>query len=48
MSEDLFGKLVNAHQRRLVVLPEGNHFLLWEKNRLALISQVQAFLDEGR
>jgi len=42
----VFGKLVNAPERRLVQIGEATHFMLLEKNRLQLYREVQMFLDE--
>jgi pimeloyl-ACP methyl ester carboxylesterase len=47
MAEALFPLLVNSPGRRLVLLPEGTHSLMLEKNRLMLFRTVQAFLDAG-
>jgi pimeloyl-ACP methyl ester carboxylesterase len=46
MAQGLFGKLVNARDRRLVLLSESTHFLIIEKHRMRLIQEVQNFLDE--
>jgi pimeloyl-ACP methyl ester carboxylesterase len=45
-AQAVFGKLVNAPQRRLVQIGEATHFVLLEKNRLQLYREVQTFLDE--
>ena len=34
--------------KRLVVIGEGTHSIVAEKNRLQLFREVQLFLDEGR
>jgi pimeloyl-ACP methyl ester carboxylesterase len=47
MAQTLFPLLVNAPGKRYVLLAEGTHTLLMEKNRLELFKAVQAFLDEG-
>ena len=47
MALELFEKLTNAAQRRVVILSEGNHFFALEKNRMHLVHEVQGFLDEG-
>jgi esterase/lipase len=47
MAETLFPLLVNAPDKRLVILAEGTHSIVMEKNRLKLFETVQAFLDEG-
>lgn len=46
MAQELFQRLVNAPTKRQVVLAEGTHFIVLEKNRMQLIRQVQSFLDE--
>ena len=45
-AQAVFGKLVNAPERRLVQIGEATHFVLLEKNRQQLYREVQAFLDE--
>ncbi len=47
MSQELFGKIVNAPVKRHVVLGEGTHAVMLEKNRMQLVSEVQAFLEEA-
>lgn len=47
MAEALFPLLVNAPDKRLVILAEGTHSIVMEKNRLKLFQTVQAFLDDG-
>jgi pimeloyl-ACP methyl ester carboxylesterase len=42
----LFKRLVNAKERRVMVLSEGSHSMGVEKNRLHLIREVQGFLEE--
>jgi pimeloyl-ACP methyl ester carboxylesterase len=42
----LFKRLVNAKERRVMVLSEGSHSMGVEKNRLHLIREVQNFLEE--
>ena len=46
MAQEVFSKLVNAPYKRHVVIGEGTHAVLVEKNRMHLINQVQNFLDE--
>jgi len=46
MAQTLYGKLVNARERRLVLLSEGTHFMPIEKHRMRLIREVQNFLDD--
>jgi pimeloyl-ACP methyl ester carboxylesterase len=47
MAQTLFPLLVNATGKRLVMLAEGTHTIVMEKNRLKLFEAVQAFLDEA-
>ena len=47
MAQALFPLLVNAPGKRLVMLAEGTHTIMMEKNRLELFKAVQAFLDEA-
>jgi pimeloyl-ACP methyl ester carboxylesterase len=46
MAETLYTKLVNARERRLVLMSEGTHFMLIEKHRLRLVHEVLNFLQE--
>ena len=46
MAQTLFPLLVNAPGKRYVMLAEGTHTIIMEKNRLELFKAVQAFLDE--
>ena len=46
MARTLFPKLVNAEPKRLVVIGEGTHGVMMEKNRMQLFREVQLFLDE--
>jgi pimeloyl-ACP methyl ester carboxylesterase len=47
MAQTLFPLLVNSPGKRLVLLAEGAHGILMERNRLKLFEAVQAFLDEA-
>jgi alpha-beta hydrolase superfamily lysophospholipase len=47
MAQTLFPLLVNAPDKRYVMLAEGTHTIVMEKNRLQLFATVQAFLDEA-
>ncbi len=47
MAQALFPLLTNSPGKRLVMLAEGTHHMMLEKNRLELFKVVQAFLDEG-
>ena len=46
MALGLHGVLVNARERRLVLMSEATHFMVIEKHRMRLIREVQNFLDE--
>jgi len=46
MAQTLFPLLVNSPGKRYVMLAEGTHTVIMEKNRLELFKAVQAFLDE--
>jgi pimeloyl-ACP methyl ester carboxylesterase len=46
MAQTLFPLLVNSPGKRLVILAEGTHTIIMEKNRLKLFEAVQSFLDE--
>ena len=48
MAQTLFPLLVNAPSKRMVVIGEGTHVVLTEKNRMQLFREVQLFFDEGR
>lgn len=43
----LFPLLANSPGKRLVVLPEGTHSIFLERNREALFTTVQSFLEGG-
>jgi pimeloyl-ACP methyl ester carboxylesterase len=47
MAQTLFPLLVNAPGKRFVMLAEGTHTIMMEKNRLELFKAVQAFFDEA-
>ena len=47
MAQAIFPLLINSPGKRLVMLAEGTHHMMLEKNRLELFKTVQAFLDEG-
>jgi pimeloyl-ACP methyl ester carboxylesterase len=47
MAQTLFPLLVNSPAKRYVMLAEGTHTIVMEKNRLELFKAVQAFLDEA-
>src|SRR5262249_25890950 len=48
MSQALFPRLANAQWKRYVVIGEGTHTVVMEKNRMQLFREVQLFLEEGR
>jgi pimeloyl-ACP methyl ester carboxylesterase len=48
MAQALFGKLTNAPLRRHIVIGEGTHGVMLEKNRTQLFREVQLFLEEPR
>ena len=41
----LFHELTGTRDRRLVVLPESNHFMIHEKNRMMLIKGMHSFFE---
>jgi pimeloyl-ACP methyl ester carboxylesterase len=47
MAQALFPLLKNAPRKRLVLVGEGTHTLMLEKNRMDLFKAVQDFLEEG-
>jgi pimeloyl-ACP methyl ester carboxylesterase len=47
MAQTLFQLLKNAPDKRYVLLGEGTHRIMMERNRLKLFEEVQAFLNEG-
>lgn len=47
MSRALFPLLVNSPEKRYVMIGEGTHTVMMEKNRMELFHEVQMFLDEG-
>ena len=47
MAQTLFPLLVNSPGKRFVMLPEGTHTIIMEKNRMMLFEAVQTFLDEA-
>ena len=48
MAQALFPLLVNAPSKRMVVIGDGTHVLLTEKNRMQLFREVDLFFTEGR
>ena len=47
MAQTLFPLLVNAPGKRFIMLAEGTHTIMMERNRLELFRAVQGFLDEA-
>ena len=48
MAQALFPLLTNVPAKRLVVIGDGSHVVLTEKNRMQLFREIQLFFDEGR
>jgi pimeloyl-ACP methyl ester carboxylesterase len=46
MAQELYTKLSNAPDRRLVMFNDGTHAIVLEKHRMKLIEAVQSFLQE--
>jgi pimeloyl-ACP methyl ester carboxylesterase len=46
MAQELFTRLTNTPEKRLVMLGEGTHAMVLEKNRMKLIDTVQDFLEQ--
>jgi pimeloyl-ACP methyl ester carboxylesterase len=47
MAQTLFPLLVNSPAKRFIMLAEGTHTIIMERNRMKLFEAVQSFLDEG-
>ena len=47
MAQTLYPLLTNAAWKRHVVLSEGTHTIVMEKNRVLLFRTVQQFLEEA-
>lgn len=45
MAQELFPKIVNSPEKKHVILGEGTHAIVLEKNRTKLMQEVQTFLD---
>ena len=45
MAQELFTHIVNSPEKKHVVLAEGTHSVILEKNRTRLIKEVQHFLE---
>jgi len=48
MSQAVFARLTGAPAKRYVVIGEGTHTVIMERNRMHLFREVQLFLDEVR
>jgi pimeloyl-ACP methyl ester carboxylesterase len=48
MSQAVFARLTGAPAKRYVIIGEGTHTVLLERNRIQLFREVQLFLDEAR
>jgi pimeloyl-ACP methyl ester carboxylesterase len=48
MSQALFARLTGVPLKRYVVIGEGTHTVMMERNRMQLFREVQLFLDETR
>lgn len=48
MAQAVFGKLTSASLKRMVMIGEGTHTVMMERNRMQLFREVQLFLDEVR
>jgi alpha-beta hydrolase superfamily lysophospholipase len=48
MSQALFARLTGAPAKRYVVIGEGTHSILLERNRMHLFREVQLFLEDAR
>ncbi len=48
MAQALFARLTGAPTKRYVIVGEGTHTVVMERNRIQLFREVQLFLDEGR
>src|SRR5215510_5447057 len=47
MSQAIFARLTGAPTKRYVVIGEGTHTVMMERNRMHLFREVQLFLDEA-
>lgn len=46
MALEVFSKMINTPEKKLVLLSEGTHAIALEKNRMKLINGVQNFLND--
>lgn len=47
MAQAILARLTASPRKRLVIIGEGTHHLMLERNRLQMFREVQAFLDEA-
>jgi pimeloyl-ACP methyl ester carboxylesterase len=47
-AQEVFRRLPSGPDKRLVMIGEGTHLVMMEKNRLQLFREVQLFLDRAR
>ena len=47
MAQAILGQLTASPRKRLVIIGEGTHHLMLERNRLQMFREVQSFLDEA-
>jgi len=48
MAQAIFANLKNTPAKRMVMIGEGTHSVVMEKNRLQLFREVQLFLEEPK
>jgi pimeloyl-ACP methyl ester carboxylesterase len=48
LAQAVFEKLTNAPYRRRILISEGTHTVIMEKNRMQLFREVQLFLEEPK
>lgn len=48
MAQEIFANLKNTPVKRMVMIGEGTHSMVMEKNRLQLFREVQLFLEEAK
>ena len=46
MAQAILARLTSSPRKRLVIIGEGTHHLMLERNRLQMFREVQSFLDE--
>ena len=45
MARAILARLIGSPRKRLVIIGEGTHHLMLERNRLQMFREVQLFLD---